>query len=152
MRKTTSIALVLLASAIASGASAQQIYKWTDADGNVHYEDKPIAADSERVAITTRPTDPARVQARTEARLQSGAMRAEQEEAAAEAAAAAAEQQAEAEQRQEKCEQYRATLQKFLVSRRLYREDDEGEREYLDESETQAARDRVEGQVEEFCS
>jgi hypothetical protein len=43
-------------------------------------------------------------------------------------------------------------LQKFVVSRRLYREDENGERVYLDPEETQAARDRVEGQVEEFCS
>jgi uncharacterized membrane protein YebE (DUF533 family) len=42
-------------------------------------------------------------------------------------------------------------LQKYLTSRRLYRQDENGERVYLDEDETLAARERVEDQVQEFC-
>ncbi|MEM9209209.1 MAG: DUF4124 domain-containing protein, partial [Pseudomonadota bacterium] len=65
---------VLLASiALASaGTHAQEIYKWTDAEGNVHYEDRPTEltrAESEVVAIASRRTDSSAVQAGVEARL-----------------------------------------------------------------------------------
>jgi hypothetical protein len=39
----------------------------------------------------------------------------------------------------------------MLTSRRLYREDENGERVYLDEAQMQSARDRVQSQVEEYC-
>ena len=42
-------------------------------------------------------------------------------------------------------------MQRFVTSRRLYREDEAGERVYLDEAETQAARQRVEDQISEYC-
>ena len=40
---------------------------------------------------------------------------------------------------------------KFLRSQRLYQEDDTGERQYLSEEETMAARARVEEQIQEYC-
>ena len=61
------------------------------------------------------------------------------------------ERAAQAKERDEKCATYKARLQKFLTSRRLYREDEYGERVYLDEAEMLAARERVQGQVEEYC-
>ena len=152
MRKQTLITALLLTTVMASGAFAKQIYKWTAEDGSVHYADVPMASEAERVAISSKPTDQARVQAQTQARVDASNQRAE---AAAEAAAAgpsAEELKAKADERAQQCSQYRQTLQKFVVSRRLYKEDEAGERVYLDEAETQAARDRVEGQVEEFCT
>jgi hypothetical protein len=47
---------------------------------------------------------------------------------------------------------YKERLQRFVTSRRLYREDESGERVYLDEEQSQAARERVQQQVEEHCS
>jgi hypothetical protein len=57
----------------------------------------------------------------------------------------------QAEQRKEKCDTYKARLQKFVQSRRLYKQDENGERVYLDEGQAQAARERVENQVQEYC-
>ena len=73
-------------------------------------------------------------------------------EAAAEAAKAEEEKQAEADERREKCASSRATMERFVRSRRLYREDESGERVYLDEAETLAARQRVEDAVSEYCN
>lgn len=152
MRNQTLVTAILLCIFAASGAFAKEIYKWTDEEGNVHYEDKPIGAQSERVAIASRPTNPAYVQAQTQARVDARVREAEEAAAAAAAGPTAEELKVEADARAQKCDQYRATLQSFLVSRRIYREDADGERDYMDEVEMQAARDKVEGQVEEYCS
>ena len=56
---------VLLASGM---AVAGEIYKWTDADGYVHYEDRPIGkTDMQHVDIISRNTDNSVVQARLDA-------------------------------------------------------------------------------------
>ena len=55
------------------------------------------------------------------------------------------------QERQEQCQKYRARLEKYLQSQRLYKEDQSGERVYLDEDETLAARTRVEEQIKEYC-
>ena len=61
-------------------------------------------------------------------------------------------QQKQAEQRRQACEQSRANMQRLVTSRRIYREDDSGERTYLDEVEMQATRQRVENEISEFCT
>ncbi len=138
--------------AAAPAATGGEIYKWTDAEGNVHYGDRPTGAgNEERLAISSSPTDPARLQATVQARQEA---RAERDAARTEAEAAQPteeELRAEAEERARKCETYRERLQKFVTSRRLYRHDENGERVYLDEAETEAARARVQEQVQEYC-
>jgi hypothetical protein len=148
--------ILLMAAAITGTAAAAEIYKWVDADGNVQYGDRPSGAESEvQLQIASQPTDAAHIQAQATARL-------EQQENAREVAREAAanepqgpsedELRAEARDRAEKCTMYSARLEKFVQSRRLYREDASGERVYLDEAETQAARENVQHQVEEYCS
>jgi hypothetical protein len=138
---------------VVSGAAfAGDIYKWVDEDGNVHYGDRPVAQQSERMDIESRPTDPSQVQAQTAALTDSRSRAAESRAAAADEEASAAELRAEAEERAQKCASSRATMQRFVQSRRLYREDEAGERVYLDEAETQAARQRVEQDITEYCN
>ena len=144
--------MVLVVSA--SGTTlANDIYKSTDEDGNVHYGDRPTGDETEvRLDISSRPTNSGQVQAVVEARYARAV--ASKEEAAAAAAAGPSEEeiQAEARERAQKCETYRARLQDFVTSRRLYKEDENGERVYLDEAQTQEARQRVEDQVHEYCN
>jgi len=153
MRKQIIAASVLLTLASAGTAFASDIYKWVDADGNVHYGDRPAGQQPERVAIDSKPTNPSAVnqqyQASMHARVEPHQAAAE---AAEEAAKAEAEKRAEAEERSKKCAASRATMESFVRSRRLYREDDNGERVYMDEAETLAARQRVEDQVNEYCN
>jgi hypothetical protein len=144
--------LIMLTVSVSGIALANDIYKWTDEDGNVHYGDRPTGVQSEeRVAVSSRPTDPAAVQARIDARRERAAA-AKDEEVAEPQGPSEEELQAQAKERAERCETYKARLQKFVTSRRLYRHDENGERVYLDEEEAQAARERVENQVEEYCS
>ena len=149
--KSLSTALILSVVAVTI-ASAGEIYKWTDDDGNVHYTDKPIDARSEHMDIQSRPTNETVVNAEIQTRVDYQERRAESVAAAAEEQKSADELRAEAEERQEKCSMYRARLTKFVQSRRLYREDEDGERVYLDEEQTQTARDDVENKVDEYCN
>lgn len=156
MKKLATLAL-MLSTALASAGYASEIYKWTDEDGNIHYGDRPVAdgtdgAQIERVAIASSPTNPKAVQTSVDSRRQRQAAAADK---AAEREAEEARQQelqAEAADRAEKCTAYRARLEKFVQSRRLYRMDETGERVYLDESQMQEAREQVQQQVQEYCS
>ena len=90
------------------------------------------------------------VQREVQARLDNNAARAE-ELANAPQGPTAAELRAERQARAEQCSMYRERLTRYLQSRRLYKEDENGERVYMDEAEMQATREKVVGQVEEHC-
>lgn len=149
--KTISIALLL---SIATNGTllASEIYKWTDEEGNLHFGDRPTGAETEeRLAIRSKPTDPARVQAQVQARVVAREERAEQE-AVVEQGPSPEELAAQARERATKCDIYKERLTSFVQSRHLYRVDENGERAYLNEEEMQHAREKVEDQVEEYCN
>jgi hypothetical protein len=150
--------IVLLAGALVSGSVMADIYKWVDTDGNVHYGDRPTGAamsspgQIEQVAIASRRTDTAKVQAGVEARMVRDTQRSDARSVAAEEKMEAEQLKVEADERATKCSTYRERMQKFTNSRRLYRVDDNGEREYLNDTQMTAARAQVEKQVQEYCS
>lgn len=153
--KPRRIALIAAVAAVvfATGATASEIYKWTDEDGNVHYEDRPTgAATEERLQLTYRRTSSSAVNQQVQARLNREAEREEARSAAAAAQQEAAEKAAAAAERQQACERARARLETYLQSRRLYRTDENGERVYLDDAQRQEARQKAEDQITEFCS
>jgi len=153
MNKRTLIALTALALGAGSVAAASEIYRWTDDDGNVHYEDRPTgAATEERLDISYHRTDNDVVRQRVQARLDAQATRDEERSVAAAQEQEQAEKAAADEARQKKCESYRARLETYVQSRRLYRTDDNGERVYLDEQETEDARRKVEELIAENCT
>jgi hypothetical protein len=132
---------------------ANEIYKWTDADGNVHYEDRPSGAPTEeRIDIIYRRTDNSAVRKRVAARVDAQAAREEERSVAAAAEKEAAEKAAAEAERQKACERSRARLESYLQARRLYRTDAAGERVYLDDSQREEARRKAEEQIAEFCS
>ena len=143
----------IAAMTVSKGAMANEIYKWTDADGNVHYEDRPTgAATEERLDLTYRSTNRSSVQARVKSRIDAQTAREEAESTAAAAEQEAAENAAAEQQRRDRCDQARARLESYLQARRLYRTDDNGERVYLDDAQSQQARQKAEEQIAEFCS
>lgn len=150
-RKQLPIALAITALLGTSVCAAGEIYKWTDEEGNVHYEDRPVAtSDLERVDIASRGTDDSAVQARVDADRQA---RAAARQVAAEAPPEMSKEELRAEQqaRQEKCQSYRSKLETFLTAPRLYKEDAAGERDYLSEEQILEARSQVESKIVEYC-
>lgn len=146
-------AIATLLTVFAAGTlSASEIYKWTDAEGNVHFGDKPVGAAPVKLAIASRPTDQAAVQAQNAARREARATAATEAAEAAAKLPSAEELRAAAVEKDQKCAEYRQKMQALVQSRRIYNEDENGERVYLDEAETIAARAKVEEQVNEYCS
>lgn len=145
--------LVTAAALAATGAAvAGEIYKWTDENGTVHYVDRPTGDPSEeRVAVLSNRTDSGSVKASVEARRERVAARDEAKAQKAEAQKVAEQEQADKEKRQADCQMYRDRLEGFLQAPRLYREDDSGERVYLDDEQILATRQKVQDQIQETC-
>ena len=151
--KRIALSCAIAALTIAGGAMANEIYKWTDENGTVHYEDRPTGAETEeRLAITYSRTDGSAVQKRVQAHVDARIARDEARSVAAAAEQEAAEHAAAEAEKAQRCDGARSRLESYLQSRRLYRTDESGEREYLDDSQTQEARQKAEDQVTEFCS
>ena len=151
--KRITLTCAMAALAFASGAMASEIYKWTDEDGNVHYEDRPSgAATEQRLDITYSRTNRAAVQNRVNAYRNAHSARDEARSVAAAAEQEAAENAAVEAERQQACDRSRARLENYLQARRLYRTDENGERVYLDEEQQAEARRKAEEQIAEFCS
>lgn len=147
------LGIAALALMLGSAAMADTIYKWTDEEGNVHYEDRPTgSANAERMAISYRRTDAGSVQQRVQAHTESTAARNEARAAAAEETKVAEAKAAEAAENAKRCESYRATLQTLANSRRVYREEADGNRVYLDEQAQQETRQRLEDRIAEHCT
>lgn len=141
---------------IAAGTvGANEIYKWTDENGNVHYEDRPTSempADAQIVAVASQRTDPEVVAASIAARQERDEARAEARSARQEAERKAAEEREAAEQQAAKCDEYRARLETYVASRRLYKLGDNGERVYLDDAQMQQARNELQQRIMDSCS
>ena len=132
-------------------ALSGEIYKWTDADGSVHYEDRPIGDDVERIKLISSGTDNDAVQASIEARHDREAARSEARSKRDEEDQAATEARAETAQRGVKCQESRSRMQTYLQSRRLYKQDDTGERVYLDEDQTMQAHADAQEMIQKYC-
>ena len=146
------IGLAALVIAVSTGAFADEIYKWTDADGNVHYEDRPTGNESEeQLNYSYNRTSTEAVQIRVEADNEAEAGRREARAEAAEEKRAAEEEAVAAEKKQIECQTHRAKLTKMRDARRVYRSDEAGERVYLDEAERAESISAVENYIKETC-
>ena len=152
MKRYRLVLTVSVAALLIGGTTvASEIYKWTDENGNAHYEDRPVAtADIERLDIVSRNTDNSAIQARQRADREAKAT-ARQVAAEAPKEMSRQELRAEQEKRQEQCQMYRDRMEQFSRSQRLFQEGADGEREYLDEAQTLEAHNRVQQQINKYC-
>ena len=147
------LVLVLSAAALTTSAFAGEIYKYVDEQGNVHYVDRPTGeSGEERLGITYSGTSSAAVTAQVKHRRdymetldEARGERESRREAEAQA-------RAETEARAAKCQESRARLESYLQAHRLYRQDEAGEREYLDDQQILEARRKAEEAIQEHCS
>ena len=126
--------LVLLC-VITAAASADQLYKWVDEQGKVHYSQTPppgAGSKAKAVEVHVSPADPAKVQAaQDEARQR----QAEQEEAAQYAAMTPDQKQAVKPQR---CKELQARLSSYVHSDAARTPD---RQKAMDDLEAQIAKD-----------
>ncbi len=146
MRRTTlMLALLILGCALANAA----VYRWVDANGKVHYSDKPPAAGTKPLPIKSSPTDPSQVEAREKTHQktldQYAKQESEQDKAQAQAEKKAAERKAACQQAQQK-------LTQLEQARRVTRTDKDGNKVYLDADQIDAAHAKAQAEVDKLCN
>lgn len=151
MSRKTLFVLAIATLGFSSAVLSGEIYKWTDADGNVHFEDRPLGDNVERLDVASRSTNNSSVNASIVARREQEDARAEARTKRGEDAQAAADAKAEADKRATQCTAARKRMETYLQARRLYNVDDAGERVYLDETAIMKARDAAQEQIHKYC-
>jgi osmotically-inducible protein OsmY len=147
--------LVLVAAVLTCAiAQAGDVYKYTDERGQTMYTDKPIPG---AVRVSTGAQRPAEVTARSYAAQQSAQNStlsasnqriADQQNDSRIAATVAKDLETT---RADRCKKARADYQTTINSRRLYRDQPGGKREYLSDAELAAMRVEAAKQVESIC-
>jgi len=153
------ILMVLLMAGLTAVASAETVYKWVDRAGQIHYTDLPPRQSDARILSVTHgvssfgdeegsdgegfaeqgnaDSPPSNVPTTPEPPVSQQAMAAAQDDAA----------RAKVEQ----CKSAQDRYQRYIDSRRLFREEG-GKRVYLSDQELTEARARAKQAVDEYCS
>lgn len=149
----TLVSALALAAFLAGGSLANEVYRWVDEDGNVHYSDRP--PEEGKVDVMDMPKAPRPAAAQATAVAEAREMELTQWEHAQQSAKKRAEEQAAEESekamRAENCEKAQVRLANYATARRVYQELENGERRYLSDEELTAARDGAQAAVDKWC-
>lgn len=154
MRVVTIMAgIFMLGVALNPAAGQNWVYKWVDAQGVTHYGARPPdGASAEQTGVKVRRTDPQAVKSRLEsADNMQAAVDTRKQQAADSAAEDQQWQEDAAKQRADNCKTAQDRLKAYNTAQRLYRELEDGERDYLDDDQTDAARADAHNLVNEWC-
>jgi hypothetical protein len=132
---------------------AQEIYKWVDGDDVTHFSEQvPEGVDAVRMPIKVQQNNRQALQARADTSPEQQAAvatRKQQEKEQVTEEKAAAKQNLET--RADTCEKARKRREKYITSRRLYRQLEDGERDYLTDEELDNERAEAQRLVDEWC-
>jgi len=164
MVRIPKVVLAVLLAGVAAMAAAETVYKWVDGSGQVHYTDlPPRQGDAKVVAVYQQESGVAEddgsgngnyseegggddnAQASTSSKPRTA------EPPVSEEAMAAAEADA-AKAKVLQCKEAQDRYQRYLDSRRLFRETPDGKRVYLTDQELTEARARAKQAVNDYCS
>jgi hypothetical protein len=141
---------------LVAAPSAAQTYKWTDADGKVHYSDQPPPENAkEQSTINPRkqsaPTPTVDPAAKAKTYVEQEADFKKRQVEAAEREAAEKKKADEAAEKKQNCEQARAQLKSLQAGGRQTRTNAQGEREYLSDAQIGAEVERSKKSVDSWC-
>jgi hypothetical protein len=145
MKRVLLCAALILWSAVASAV----VYKWTDAQGNVHYGDQPPNGVKAEIVeglgyhVSSLNAAPAPAQSAAQPAAATPAKDKPLDPAAADAAAAAREQQ---------CATAQARLKQANEGRHLFKAGPNGERDYLTSDQIDAERADAKKEVDTVCA
>ena len=137
----------LLCLLLLPGLAAAEIYRWTDANGQVHFSQRPTAAGAEQVEVKPQVVERDQLTREREERANRfyDARREEQAQASAETLKRRAE-------REEECKKLRNSLAEIPEGYSYYRSEEDGQRSYYSDEEVDTARRRLQDRVSERCS
>ncbi|MCB1759233.1 MAG: DUF4124 domain-containing protein [Gammaproteobacteria bacterium] len=144
--------LLLILAIFGASPAWCEIYRWTDADGRVHFGDRPQGASAEQVPVREAPPLPAQSPALSGERQQQEHQRLidalrEEREAREQKRRQAEEREA---RRAQHCAHARNRLQRYRRGR-LYQPQEDGGRRYLNDLERQQELARADAEVERWC-
>jgi hypothetical protein len=139
----------LLLAVLGTAAHGADVYRSTAPDGTVSYTDRPQGADSQFV-LATRPSASRATTPSAGGAPANTAQSAPQAPANPTLPEGASSAQLR-EQRQKNCEVARERVARYELSRRLFRTNEAGEREYLDDAAVAAARAKAAADVQDWC-
>ena len=174
--KLLPLLLAALALTAVSGLSQAEIYKWKDKNGQIRYTDTPPPSNIKQESMSGKKKVPAPTGAAplsAVAPADSAAATAavpkvmpkdieppkNPEDAAAEQRRRNAEveknnkkeKEAEAKRKAENCTGAKANMQTYTQGGRVYKMNEKGEREYMDESGFKAGREKAQQEINENC-
>ena len=147
MRRYSAITASILAVSLALAAHAEDIWKWVDAQGVVHYSDRPVPG-----AVLVKGndhTDDAASQSDDQKQLQSSSQQINDQ--LGKDAAQRKVKQDEADVRAEQCKEAQDRYNKIIHARRVYTTDQNGNRTYLSDDDAQKERVQAELDVQNLC-
>ena len=171
--KCIHLMMVLMASFVVASVAHAEIYKWKDKEGNIRYSDTPPPSNTKLEAISgkksAKPTgkEPLSIvggqQAPVTAKeaLPEGApVTQNPEDTAAEQRRRTAEaeknnkqeKESQAKLKAENCKAAKANLASYAQGGRVYKMNDKGEREYLDDAGLKRGADKASAEVSEYCN
>ena len=147
MRIARSVLLLALLAAAAQGA---EVYRSKNADGSITYSDRPTNQSSEAVPglPTTHGNNGQAAPAQAAGARGDAAPQAPAKPAPLSAGPTSTELRAE---RQKNCDTAKERQQRYDLSRRLFRTNDKGEREYLDDNAVAEAKAKAAQDVKDWC-
>ncbi len=145
------VPILLLVLGMCSATVPAQVYKWVDADGNVHYgQNRPRGVEAEPVKVQPPGlSEEQRALELDKLKLKAG-LGSENQEPEPEQGKQAATQMPEAV-RKENCRIARHNLAALVQKRRIVRTDEKGNLVRLDDDQRESRLQEAKNQVEEFC-
>jgi uncharacterized protein DUF4124 len=163
MVRIQKVLLASLLAGLAAVATAETVYKWVDSSGQVHFTDlPPRQGDAKILSVYQQESgmsdDDGSDNGDYSEEGDSGTQRSPQsgepttpEPPVSEESMASAEADA-AKAKVEQCKAAQDRYQRYIDSRRLFRETADGKREYLTDKELTEARARAKEAVSDYCS
>lgn len=128
------------------GLASAEIYRWTDAQGRVHFGERPGAAGAQTVEVKPQVVERDEATRQREQRTEEYFDARRDEKAASDARVA----QVRAE-RSKECSELRRNLSQIERDGRYFTTDANGERTYIDVKEVEAARSRLSSRIAQRC-
>ncbi len=141
--------ITLLLLIFASTAFSASVYKWKDADGNIHYGDRPTIDSAEEVKVRTGHKPDQSLKGRQQKRDRLLEIFDEERNEKRSDQALAAQQKTE---QQQKCSNARDKLEQYRTAGYLYKLDDNGNRTILEDEAHAGALEMAEDSVNHWCS
>ncbi|WXL26903.1 DUF4124 domain-containing protein [Ectopseudomonas mendocina] len=131
---------------ILPGLAAAEIYRWTDANGQVHFGQRPAGQGAEQVQVRPQVVERDQLTRDREARASQFYDARRQEQARDDAKAREAQGR-----RAQECQQLRQRLSSIPEGRRYFRQEADGTRNYYSDDQVDTARKQLQAKLAQRC-